>query len=87
MHEYIDNLVGGVTAGVKQAVIEGIKEGLIKLFTWIATGILASSYWICLFVCIAALFLYMAGVKKSGKYIGISFIVFFILQCLKVVFI
>jgi hypothetical protein len=85
MQSYIDGLVHGVTAGVKQAVIDGLREGIIKLFTWIGTGILAGSYWICLIVCITALLMYIAGFKKAGKYVGLSFIVFFVLQCIKVV--
>lgn len=70
---------------IKKAIIDALKESIIKFLTWIGTGIIAGSYWLCLFVCIGALFLYISGFKKAGKYVGISFMLYFILQCIKVV--
>lgn len=69
---------------IKNGVIEALKEGTIRFLTWLGTGIIAGSYWICLFICIIALVLYISGFKKSGKYIGFSFLLYFILQCIKV---
>lgn len=66
---------------IKKALREFIIEGLKSL----GMGVIKSSYWICLIICLSALILYIAGQKKAGKYVSISFIVYFILQCMKVV--
>ena len=50
----------------------------------IALVIIDSSYWVCLFTCMFAIILYVAGMKKAGKYVSISFVVYFMLQCFKV---
>lgn len=50
----------------------------------LALGIIDSSYWVCLFVSIFAIILYVAGLKKAGKYVSVSFIVYFLMQCFKV---
>lgn len=42
------------------------------------------NYWICLFVCIISIILYATGSKKSGRIASISFIIYFLSQCLKV---
>ncbi|MGY5241185.1 hypothetical protein [Clostridium tertium] len=65
-------------------MLNTIKNIIIDTLKWIASGIIDNSYWICLFICLAALILYIAGQKKAGKYVSISFIVYFVLQCLKV---
>ncbi|WP_097034020.1 hypothetical protein [Clostridium tertium] len=65
-------------------MLNTIKNIIIDTLKWIALGIIDNSYWICLFICLAALILYIAGQKKAGKYVSISFIVYFVLQCLKV---
>lgn len=49
-----------------------------------ALTLINSSYWICLFVCMFAIILYVAGLKKAGKYVSVSFIIYFLLQCFKV---
>lgn len=64
---------------IKKALTEFVIEGL----KGIAKGVIKSSYWICLITCLVALILYIAGEKKAGRYVSISFIIYFILQCLK----
>lgn len=65
-------------------MLSTIKNIIIDTLKWISLGIIDNSYWICLFICLAALILYIAGQKKAGKYVSISFIIYFVLQCLKV---
>lgn len=65
------------------AIVEGLKQSIINLLKWIGLGIINSSYWICLTACLLALILYIAGQKKAGKYVSISFVVYFILQAIK----
>lgn len=65
------------------AIIEGLQAAIVSLMKWIGRGIINSSYWICLTCCLIAIFLYIAGQKKAGKYVSISFVIYFILQSLK----
>lgn len=60
-----------------------IKKFALGLGKDIALGLIDSSYWICLFVCMFAIILYVAGQKKAGKYVSLSFIIYFLLQSLK----
>lgn len=72
---------------MKTIIIDGIVEGLNKavvgFLKWIALGLIDSSYIICLTACFIALILYVAGQKKAGKYISISFIIYVILQSIR----
>ena len=61
-----------------------IKNFFMDLGKDTALSLINSSYWICLFVCMFAIILYVAGLKRAGKYVSISFIVYFLLQCFKV---
>ena len=45
--------------------------------------VIDNSYWICLFICIGALLLYVGGCKKAGKHVSISFIIYVALQGMK----
>lgn len=63
-------------------MLEFIKGLILDLLEWIVMGIVDASYWICLLVCIVALFLYVGGLKKAGKYIPISFVVYYLLETL-----
>ena len=56
---------------------------LINSFKWIAKGVIDNSYSICLITCLLALLLYVGGQKKAGKYVSISFVVYFTLQALR----
>lgn len=65
------------------AIVEGLKQSVINFLKWIGLGAINGSYWICLIACIIALLLYIAGQKKAGKYVSISFIIYVILQAIK----
>ena len=82
----LDKIVGGVEnlrEMLTSAIMEALKNSIVNFLKWIALGIIKNSYWICLTACLIALLLYIAGQKKAGKYVSISFIVYFILQALK----
>lgn len=64
-------------------VVDFIQNKLLDLLKWLALHFIASSYWICLFSCMLALVLYIGGLKKAGKYVSVSFIVYFFLQSIK----
>lgn len=68
---------------MKEAIVEALKEFVITGLKDIGLGVIKSSYWICLIVCLISLILYIAGQKKAGKYVSISFITYFILHSLK----
>lgn len=65
------------------AIVEGLKQSAINLIKWVGLGIINSSYWICLTACLIALILYIAGQKKAGKYVSISFVIYVVLQAIK----
>lgn len=65
------------------AIVEGLKQSVANFFKWIGLGIINSSYWICLTACLVALILYIAGQKKAGKYVSISFVIYVVLQAIK----
>lgn len=64
-------------------IVEGLKQSVTNFLKWIGMGIINSSYWICLTACLIALLMYIAGQRKAGKYVSISFVVYFILQAIK----
>lgn len=64
-------------------IVEGLKLSVANFFKWIGLGIINSSYWICLTACLISLLLYIAGQRKAGKYVSISFVIYFILQAIK----
>lgn len=64
--------------------LDGIKEAILGLLEWIALGIIDNSYWICLIIAMISLLLYIGGIKKSGKWVTGSAIIYFILQALGV---
>jgi hypothetical protein len=76
-----------IELSIKQQVSDAIAESFQSLITnflkWMARGVIDNSYMICLIVCLLALALYVAGQRKAGKYVSISFVVYFILQSLK----
>lgn len=65
------------------AIVEGLKQSVVKFIKWIGLGIINGSYWICLTACLVALILYIAGQKKAGKYVSISFVIYVVLQAIK----
>lgn len=68
-----------ITAAIETA----LKNYVFKLLKWLLGGVIAGSYWICLISCLISLILYIAGQRKAGKYVSISFILYVILQALK----
>lgn len=65
------------------AIVEGLKQSAINLIKWVGLGIINGSYWICLTACLVALILYIAGQRKAGKYVSISFVIYVVLQAIK----
>ena len=51
----------------------------------ILKGAVGASYPICLTIAMGASILYIAGMKKAGKYVSISTVVFIFLQAMKAV--
>lgn len=80
---YIDQSIEGLKTSIVTGIIEGIKNSLINLLKWIGIGIINNSYWICLFVCIVSLILYIGGQRKAGKYVSLSVVIYFLLQAIK----
>lgn len=68
---------------IVNAIIEALKTSATNFLKCIGLGIINGSYWICLIACLLALILYIAGEKKAGKYVSISFVIYVILQALK----
>ena len=64
-----------------------VKEYLGEKFFNLAFGIVkvtvGCSYWICLITSIVSVILYVAGMKKAGKNVPVSMVVYFLLECLK----
>lgn len=65
------------------AIVEGIRQSVVNFLKWVGLGIINGSYWICLIACLIALILYIAGQRKAGKYVSISFVIYVVLQSLK----
>lgn len=68
----VDKIVEGIELGLKNSVLSFLK--------WIFTGVVANSFWICLIICMICLLLYIAGLKKAGKYCTVSFVVYIVLE-------
>lgn len=60
-----------------------VKDIIIVTIKDIALGLISSSYWICLFVCMIAIIFYMVGSKKAGRTASISFVIYVLSQALK----
>lgn len=60
-----------------------LKEYLLDLINSIITGIVDSSYIICLTVAMVSIIFYIVGCKKAGKYVSYSIITYILLQALK----
>lgn len=73
----------GVKKAVTEAITEALKNCVIGAGKWVLHICIEGSYVICLTVAIGSVFCYIGGVKKAGKGVTISTIVFFILQAIK----
>lgn len=63
-------------------MFDWIGDKIGDFFIWLSLLVIDNSYYLCLFVCMGALILYIAGIKKSGKYATASLIVYYFLQCI-----
>ncbi|MBU3103019.1 hypothetical protein [Clostridium gasigenes] len=70
-----NDIVNGITEGLKTKFVEGFK--------WLSITIIDSSYIICLSVAMVGLLFYLSGYKKGAKVVTISLITFFVLQAIK----
>lgn len=68
---------------IVSSIQEALKNSAISFIKWITLGVIKGSYIICLTAFIIALFIYIAGEKRAGKYCSISIVVFVILQAIK----
>jgi hypothetical protein len=72
---------------LSSAIELALKNSILGLLKWMFTGIVASSYWVCLFICMISMLFYISGNKKAGKYATSSLLAYIIIQALGGVFI
>lgn len=60
-----------------------LKEWFFNNLKTMAISFIGKSFYICLFVCITSIFLYIIGIKKAAKVATGSVIVYFILEGFK----
>lgn len=60
-----------------------LKEWFFNNLKTMAISFIGKSFYICLFICITSIFLYIIGVKKAAKVATGSVIVYFILEGFK----
>ena len=64
--------------------LQGAIQGAVhNLWVGIITGIANSSYYICLFRAFIFLLLYIMGHKKYAKFVPVTYVLYVILQALK----
>ena len=85
----LSNPVNGISNSFKNVSdsIDSIKNffnhPLQKTGEWILVLLITNSRWICLNGAAIALILYIMGIDKAGKYVGVFTLTFFLLQCLR----
>ncbi len=62
-----------------------LKEWILNNLKTMAISFIGKSFYICLFICITSIFLYIIGVKKAAKVATGSVIVYFILEGFKTI--
>ena len=62
-----------------------LKEWILNNLKTIAIFLIGKSFYVCLFICITSIFLYIIGVKKAAKVATGSVIVYFILEGFKTI--
>lgn len=72
---------------LSSAIELALKNSILGLLKWMFTGIVASSYWVCLFICMISMLFYIAGNRKAGKYATSSLLAYIIIQALGGIFI
>ncbi len=60
-----------------------VKNKAINFIFSLLKDFVSFSYWICLFIAIISTILYVAGLKKAGKYVSVSMVIYFLLECFK----
>ena len=60
-----------------------LKEWILNNLKTIAISLIGKSFYVCLFICITSIFLYIIGVKKAAKVATGSIIAYFILEGFK----
>lgn len=60
-----------------------IKDFFFNKFIGILTNIYDISYWICLFIAMFSIILYIIGFKKSGKFITLSLVIYVFFEGIK----
>lgn len=83
MFDKLGDIIPNLQETITTSIVEALKTSVLNFLKWIFMGIVNGSYWICLVACLIALLLYIAGQRKAGKYVTISFVVYFILQAIK----
>ena len=62
-----------------------LKEWILNNLKTMAISLIGKSFYVCLFICITSIFLYIIGVKKAAKVATGSVIVYFILEGFKTI--
>ena len=62
-----------------------LKEWILNNLKTIAISLIGKSFYVCLFICITSIFLYIIGVKKAAKVATVSIIAYFILEGFKTI--
>lgn len=83
MLDKIYGLLENMQDTISASIVNALKDATLSLLKWLLMGIINGSYWFCLVACLVALLLYIAGERKAGKYVTISFVVYVVLQAIK----
>lgn len=73
--------------GLKNLVelpFDSFKNWIGTIFTSSLISFIDGSYWILLIACLISLLFYIIGLDSSKKYISVTMLIYFLLQCLKV---
>lgn len=62
-----------------------LKEWILNNLKTLAISLIGKSFYVCLFICITSIFLYIIGIKKAAKVATGSVIVYFILEGFKTI--
>lgn len=68
----IENVANSIEIGFKNMIADFIKS--------VFYGVLNNSFWICLIISMICLILYIAGLKKAGRYCTVSFIIYILIE-------
>ena len=60
-----------------------VKDLFFNKFIVVLTSICDTSYWICLFMAMFSIILYIVGFKKSGKFATLSVLIYMFCESIK----